>query len=92
MTLDETKLFQLLDDYSRRHHQCFLAEFFLDGSKTNYILCFRSSTGSIDSANRYACRYLHFAAANLPAVAGAGILSPEIRQELDQELPPLAEE
>jgi len=56
--VEEARLFELLDSYSRNHHRCFLSELFPDESENEYVLCFRPVSARLDSSDRYACRYL----------------------------------
>jgi len=62
MNSSESRLFELLDDYARKHHGCFLAEFFLDYEQTEYVVCFRPVTGNINLQDRHACTYLRIEA------------------------------
>ena len=86
MTSEETKFFSLLDDYSRKQHQCFLAEFLPNSAQTEYTLCFRPVQVSVRSADRYACRYIHAGRHEARIAAEAGALSPALREQLDREL------
>ena len=86
MTPDESQLFELLDEYSRTRHKCFLAEMFLDKSRAEYVLCFRPTSVSKDSPSRYACRYLQIKAVDARTAGQARILSTAIKEKLDREL------
>ena len=46
MTPDETRFFQLVDDYARTQHLCFLAEMTLRTEELGYWMCFRPLGGS----------------------------------------------
>jgi hypothetical protein len=89
MSAAERKLFKLLNNYSKARHRCFLAEMFLDASGEEYILCFRPADAEMISTNRYACKYLRIPAEEGFAVAKAGLLSNEIVEMLDTDLPSL---
>jgi hypothetical protein len=91
MSAVETKLFKLLDHYSRARQKCFLAEMFLDESEEEYVLCFRPADARIDSPNRYACRYLRILAEEASAIAKEGVLSVDVVEMMDAELPSLRE-
>jgi hypothetical protein len=86
MTSDESKLFLLLDEYSRKHHQCFLAEMLPNSSRTEYTLCFRPAQVSAQSADRYSCRYIHAGTVEARIAAETGALSPALIERLDEEL------
>ncbi len=87
MTLQETRVFKLLDDYSRNRHNCFLAEMFLNQAQTAYTLCFRPVNKNKNSPDRYACRYLHLEASELKIAAEKGSIGASTIEELDKELP-----
>ena len=78
--------FKMLDGYSRRNHKCFLAEMDLIVSKEVYALCFRPLGVSIDSPNRYACRYLYATVQDLMNAAHVQRLPQSISEMLDREL------
>jgi hypothetical protein len=82
---EEKQLFKLLDDYSRRHHQCFVAEMFLNDERTEYILCFRP-TQVKDSPNRYACQYLHLGISEANIAGQGNELGASMRALMDKEL------
>jgi hypothetical protein len=89
MTPDESKFFALLDEYSRTCHHCFVAE--MNRGSTTYSMCFRPTKGNEDSPGRYACRYLEFDAAEVRAAGETRMLSTEVRNKLDSELPLLSQ-
>jgi hypothetical protein len=87
MTSPEGKqLFKLLDDCSRRHHQCFLAEMLLNEERTEYILCFRPTQVGKDSPNRYACQYLHLGISEANIAGQGNELGASMRALMDKEL------
>ena len=86
MTLEETRVFRLVDHYSRDRYQCFVTEMFLSDAKTEYTLCFRPIGVDRDSPHRHACRYLRLEAAEVEAAAGQGRLIASITEKLDKEL------
>lgn len=85
MTAEEARLFQVLDDYSRSHHQHFLAEMFLNESKTGYVLCFRPVAAERGSSSRYDCRYMQITAEEAVAAQTGGLSLP-MRSRLDKGL------
>jgi hypothetical protein len=89
MTSEETRVFKLLDEYSRDRHNCFVSEMFLNESKTAYTLCFRRTDVNRDSPDRYACRYFHLQASEVNTIAEEGTLTASIAEQLDKELPGL---
>jgi len=89
MTSQYAQLFTLLNNYSRKHYQCFLAELFLNKDQSEYMLCFRPTGGNKESPNRYACRYLRIDVAEAGSAAQSGSLPPSIIEKLDLELPAL---
>ena len=86
MSTVEARIFDLLDSYARARHQCFLAEMFLEGSKREYVLCFRPLGVEKDSAGRYCCRYLRLATQEATALGQAQALSSSLAEKLDNEL------
>lgn len=86
MTYEETKAFELLDDYPRREHKCFLAEMFLNKTKTEYVLCFRPVNTDRDSNNRYASSYARIAINDIQRVVKASSLPKVISNQLDEKL------
>ena len=81
--------FRLIDDYAREHHQCFLAEMFLNRGQTEYMLCFRP-TEAAKNSDRYACRYLCFEISEISTVEQAQELNDSVKTLLDKELPNLS--
>jgi len=86
MTSSEQQLFQLLDDYSRTHHQCFVAEMFLNNERTEFILCFRRVNANKNSSDRYASRYLHFGIGEAEIAGQTNVLTTSVSAMLDKEV------
>jgi hypothetical protein len=86
MNPEESQLFQLLDEYSRAHYKCFLAEMFLDRGETEYVLCFRPANEGPDSADRYSCRYLRVKLTDARDMGQRNALTAAITDRLDREL------
>jgi hypothetical protein len=87
MDSSERTLFNLLDEYARTRHSCFLAEFFMNSQKTEYILCFRPLTAANNnSPDRYAYEYLRIEADVARAAGKAAALVPSITGVLDNAL------
>jgi len=78
MSSSEKRLFNLLDDYARTRHSCFLAEMFLNSENSHYVLCFRPAAVSADSRDRYTCKYLTIDAGAARAAGKAAVLLPFI--------------
>jgi hypothetical protein len=89
MILEQSKLFMLLDGYAKRHHKCFVAEFWFDEDKDEYTVCFRPLFLSPESPNRYACRYVTMEIGEAKESIRAGMLTASIANVLDEELRPL---
>jgi hypothetical protein len=86
MTHSNQLPFQIIDDYSRQNHQCFVAEMFLNEDQTRYILCFRPATVWKTSANQYACRYVYLVTSEVRKLEQTRELSDSIKVLLDKEL------
>jgi hypothetical protein len=86
MASSEQQLFQLLDDYSRRHHQCFVAEMFLNSERSKFILCFRSVNANGNSPDRYASRYLRVGIGEAEIAGHTNALTTLVSTMLDKEL------
>jgi hypothetical protein len=86
---ESAQAFRLLDEYSRKNHQCFVTEFDLrNDAGTEYLVCFRPTNESINP-DQFACRYLKFRAAQFEPISQLGVLPISIIEELDKELPAL---
>jgi len=83
---DYAQLFRLLDDYARVQHHAFLAELFLNETKSEYCSCFRPLGGDESSPDRYASRYLQIAMAEVAIVVEKKVLTATLILELDREL------
>lgn len=57
MTPAEGRFFELVDDYARTRHRCFLAEMNLRTKEFGYYLCFRGLDVS-ENSDPFACKYL----------------------------------
>jgi hypothetical protein len=91
MTPEEKgRCFRMLDEYSRRNHKCFLAEMDLNVKRGVYTACFRPLGLSVDSPNRYACRYLYASVDDLTNAVHAGRPSQSVSAMLDRELKELS--
>jgi hypothetical protein len=80
------EFFKLIDSHAKAHHQCFLAEMFLGTDKSAYTLCFRSCDSHSASPNRFACRYVNFAIADVKRIVSAGLLDESAIAQLNREL------
>lgn len=87
-TREYSRAFKLLDEYSRRHHQCFVTELFLGSNRIEYFVCFRPTNESINP-DQFACRYLKIETAQFELISQIGALPISIIEELDKELPAL---
>jgi len=90
MNTKETRVFELLDEFARSQHKCFLAEFFPDEMKRAYVLCFRPAGPKREVLDRYACRYVRIAAQEVPNISAMNALPPELIERLNRELGSLA--
>jgi hypothetical protein len=79
-------VFRLLDEHSRRKHQCFVTEMIPSGASDEYLVCFRPVGGTEFSADRFSCRYVRFETLNLRMAHVAEGLLAETIEELDQSL------
>jgi hypothetical protein len=86
MTSNKTRFFTLVDEYARERHRCFLAEMDLRTEETGYYLCFRPLNVSIDSPERYACRYLVATVEQVRTAVEMGALPATLIEILDPEL------
>jgi hypothetical protein len=90
MSSEYSRVFRLLDKYSRSQHQCFLAELFPSDVKGEHLLCFRPVSAAADSSD-LACRYLRVKDAELRLASQAKLLTDSLVERLDQELATLGE-
>jgi hypothetical protein len=77
--------FELIDQYARKQHLCFLAEMFLNRIKTEYILCFRPAEAA-NNPDRYACRYLQLEIGTVETLGHARELNESTKALLDKEI------
>jgi hypothetical protein len=91
MSSDYSRVFTLLDKYSRSQHRCFLAELFPSDVKGEHLLCFRPVNVAADS-NGLVCRYLRVKDTELVLASQAKLLSDSLVQRLANELATLGEE
>ncbi|MGE5111836.1 MAG: hypothetical protein ACM3JB_13325 [Acidobacteriaceae bacterium] len=77
--------FKFLDEYVRTRYSCFVAEFFLPLSQSDYCTCFRPLGGSLLDDNRYACKYIRFTFDDVKEFA-CGKMPTEIARKLEIDL------
>lgn len=85
MTPDETRFFELVDDYARTRHRCFLAEMNLRTKELGYYLCFRP-VESPNPSGQYACKYLMVPTEHVESAGHEEQLPPSLANQLDAEL------
>jgi hypothetical protein len=73
--------FELIDQYARKQHLCFLAEMFLNRTRTEYILCFRPT-----KATHNPCRYLQLEIGIVETLEQARELNESTKALLDKEI------
>jgi hypothetical protein len=81
---EEVRLFNILDEYSRGHHHCFVTELFLDPSHPQYFVCFRPV--EVGSGDAYRCFYLHLPLSSAESIVAKYGLTPELKGLLDEKL------
>ena len=86
MTQDKTRFFQLVDDYARTRHRCFLTELDLWTEERGYSLCFRP-LGASD-----AYKYLMVSTEDVKAAVSRLQLPTSLVDQLDAELPKLKQQ
>lgn len=80
-------IFQLLDNFSRSKHHCFLAEMFPNESRGEYVLCFRPVTVPRESPDPMMFyRYLYISVFDLRVAAASGELPFHVVEKLNQAL------
>ena len=90
MTVEETKVFTLIDGFARSRHDCFLAEMFLSKEKDEYVLCLRPTHTGPSSRARFACRYVRIGAPEVRQMGLTAALSAGLTDALEHELISLA--
>ena len=83
---EQAAVFRLLDEYSKKQHQCFVAEMFLNKPKDSYLVCFRPAAISIGAANSRDCVYVSISISEARAVAEAKVVGNAISRLLETEL------
>lgn len=87
-----SQLFQLMDNYSRKRLNCLVTEFFLSREKAEYFICFRPlGVTTIESPNRFACKYVTIAVQEAKKMAHNHALTVHFAAELDRSLPTLGQ-
>src|SRR5690349_12188701 len=94
-TEEYDRCFTLLDEYSRRRHNCFVAELFFSDQLGRYFVCFRPTTvssDSVDDPDRYACKYLQFEVEDVERMRSEESLPSSVAERLDKVLPTMLEQ
>jgi hypothetical protein len=81
---EEARLFNILDEYSRGHHQCFVTELFLDPSHPRYFVCFRPV--DVADGDVYRFYYLHLPLSSAESIVAQFCLTAELKDLLDEKL------
>jgi hypothetical protein len=81
---EETRLFTILDEYSRGHHQCFVTELFMDRSHQQYFVCFRPIEAG--DGDPYRCFYLHLPLPSAESIVAQSGLIAGTLELLDENL------
>jgi hypothetical protein len=89
MTENETRFFELLDNYSRSRYRCFVSELFLNPEGTDYTICFRPTDVKKGSPNQSACAYLRVELGQARIATQEKTLTSTLVEELDRKLRPL---
>ena len=87
----EQTFFALVDGYTRRRYQCFIAEMFPEGVGSRYILCFRPTGVNLETEDRYACRYIKLDADEIRDISSAGEITSVLSDTLHRDLSHLAD-
>src|SRR5215469_11383792 len=90
VTPDESRFFTIVDVYARTRHRCFLTEMSPGTKDTGYSLCFRPLGLTMDSPNRYACKYIRVTIEQVRVVGEGNTLSVSLTGKLDSELAALS--
>lgn len=83
---EEAACFKLLDEYARSKHKCFVSEFFRSTKEGGYSVCVRPLGGSKTDPNRYASKYLRFAADDVRVISASTSVPHRISVVLDNAL------
>jgi hypothetical protein len=86
MTIEETQLFVLLDNYAKSKHRCFLTELFMNEDHTRYSACFRPSGPLRDDSERFACVYLQIDLDEARTIGSQNAIRTAIVRDLDEKL------
>jgi hypothetical protein len=78
--------FELLDEYAKTKHNCFVSEFFPSRDDGTYLVCFRALGRSPSDPNRYACEYVEFDPVALTAICSSTSLTVATTERLDKAL------
>jgi hypothetical protein len=81
--------FQLLDQYARTTHACFVAEMSPSAAGAGYTVCFRPTGSDRTSPNRFACKHLRISVPEIDALNSVTAMPLPIAEKLDAELPDL---
>jgi hypothetical protein len=86
VTKEETKLFELLDDYARSRHHCFLTELFMNKDRTAYSVCFRPRGSLRDESERFACVYLQIDLEEARNIYSQRAITATVVRDMDEKL------
>jgi hypothetical protein len=86
MSPEQTHVFELLDEYSKKQYKCFVAEMSLNEHRGKYAICFRPTAEHRGDPDPYLCRYVYLDLNEVAISHKAGRLSNTIIKELDEQL------
>ena len=86
MLPEQSYVFGLLDEYSKTHYKCFVAEMDLEENRGRYRVCFRPTTEFQGNSDPYLCRYVYLDVEEVKASYEARDLSNAIIAELGDKL------
>ena len=86
MTKGETQLFELLDNYAKSQHHCFLTELFMNQDHTRYFVCFRPRGPLRDESERFACVYLQIDLEEARTIYSQRAITATVVRDMDEKL------
>ena len=86
MNSESAALFTAVDDYVRRSHLCFVAEWDLNRDNTMWAICIRPTNENPRVLDRYACKYIDVTLQEAQEISTSRTLSSALKQKIDRDL------
>ena len=87
MKRDNTLLFILLNDYASSQHNCSVAELFMNGERTEYLVCLHPKGAPHVVSVRFDCIYLQIDLREAEIICSQKAITTNLTREMGDKLP-----